>query len=43
MNDRILLQVFIDYILPVVMASLVVVIAWGMFTEGGTVDPFKKE
>lgn len=39
--DRIILGLFINYILPVLLLGLGVVIIWVMFTEGGTKNPFK--
>lgn len=40
--DRILLEFFVDYILPFVFGGLALVIIWGIWTEGGAVHPFKK-
>ena len=38
--DRILLEFFINYILPILLFGLWVVIMWAMLTDGGTKNPF---
>jgi len=39
--DRIILGFFINYMLPILLFGLFVVIMWGMITEGGQKNLFK--